>query len=100
MLRVQNGLGNKKQAAYLKFSATGNKIVDEESEEEDLGESEGVEDNSRILRALQPEEAVMDTSQNVVANAQSNEIIEKSKVNYVARRRWVDRRRRWTVEPV
>merc|ERR1719498_1115589 len=29
MLRVQNGLGRLKQSAYLKFSATGNKIVDE-----------------------------------------------------------------------
>ena len=36
--RVQNGLGNKKQRAYLKFSANGNKIVDE-SEEVMLGES-------------------------------------------------------------
>jgi len=43
---------------------------------------------------------VASTSENVVENAQNKEIILKSKVEYVARRRWVDRRRRWSVEPV
>lgn len=103
MLRVQNGLGNKKQHAYLKFSATGNKIVDEESEEQTmLGESDSVDEGSHNEPSTEvsPEAAVVSTSTNVVANAANNEIIEKSKATYVARRRWVDRRRRWSVEPV
>lgn len=82
MLRVQNGLGRNKQSAYLKFSATGNKVVDEEM---DLGESK---------------EVSVAISNSVVDNAKMNDIIEKGKAAYVARRRWVDRRRRWSVEPI
>jgi hypothetical protein len=88
MLRVQNGLGRNKQSAYLKFSATGNKIVDEENFLQ-LGESGG--ESKEISVAI---------SNSVVDNAKMNAIIEKGKAEYVARRRWVDRRRRWAVEPV
>jgi len=84
MLRIQNGLGNKKQHAYLKFSANGNKIVDE----------------AVLLEVDESDSSVPSTSDNVVENAANKEIIDKSKVQYIARRRWVDRRRRWSVEPV
>jgi len=85
MLRVQNGLGNKKQNAYVKFSAQGNKIVDEE----------------RTLEFLQVGESENDknTDPNVY-NAANKLLIDQGSETYVARRRWVDRRRRWSVEPV
>lgn len=85
MLRVQNGLGNKKQNAYMKFSAQGNKIVDEE----------------RAMELVQLSESGEDSNQDPnVYNAASKLIIDQAKATYVARRRWVDRRRRWSVEPV
>lgn len=98
MLRIQNGLGNKKQHAYLKFSANGNKIVDEDRDLM-LGESNDMQEHIG-KREVSPEAAVIDTSNNIVANAANDAIIQKSKAEYVARRRWVDRRRRWSVEPV
>merc|ERR1712196_718422 len=87
MLRVQNGLGRLKQSAYLKFSATGNKIVDES----EVLLQESVSAKGPISVAI---------SNSVVDNAKNIAIIEKGKAQYVARRRWVDRRRRWAVEPV
>lgn len=87
MMRVQNGLGRLKQSAYLKFSATGNKIVDES--EVLLQESASAKGPTSVA-----------ISNSVVDNAKNMAIIEKGKAQYVARRRWVDRRRRWAVEPV
>lgn len=87
MLRVQNGLGRLKQSAYLKFSATGNKIVDES--EFLLQESTSAKKTISVA-----------ISNSVTDNAKNIALIEKGKAQYVARRRWVDRRRRWAVEPV
>merc|ERR1712072_999350 len=85
MLRVQNGLGNLKQHSYIKFSAKGNKIIDEASETE-LGESGQFifgKKKSAFFR-------------NSMLKVKANELITKGKRGqYVARRRYVDRRRRW-----
>lgn len=95
MVRIQNGLGQLKQNGYFKFSATGNKIVDEEqsllTSLIQTGESAEATEAKQISVAI---------TNSVVDNTKNNEIIEKGKVMYVARRRWVDRRRRWAVEPV
>merc|ERR1719478_315780 len=108
MLRIQNGLGNKKQNAYLKFAAKGNKIVDEKSESSRvLAESA----SRRLLVANQVELGQSDTLQGgwgsrrraakkSVAVMKAKELIVKGKAQYVARRRFVDRRRRWSAEKV
>lgn len=93
MLRVQNGLGNRKQRAYLKFSAKGNKIVDENVERATLlGESGTTE-----LLQLAPDTTLGDTSQ---AGWGRRRRRLKLPVRWVARRRYVDRRRRWAAPVV
>lgn len=90
MLRVQNGLGNLKQHAYIKFSAKGNKIIDESSEtllgESDqfiFGKKKGAFFRSSMLKI------------------KAKELITKGKRGqYVARRRYVDRRRRWAAPKI
>jgi len=89
MLRVQNGLGNRKQHAYIKFSAKGNKIIDEASETL-LGESDQFIFGKRksFFRSS-------------MMKIKAKELIQKGKRGiYVARRRYVDRRRRWAAPKI
>merc|ERR1712072_548763 len=90
MLRVQNGLGNLKQHSDIKFSAKGNKIIDEASETE-LGESGQFifgKKKSAFFR-------------NSMLKVKANELITKgNRGQYVARRRYVDRRRRWAAPKI
>merc|ERR1711959_350036 len=114
MIRVQNGLGNKKQNGYLKFSAKGNKIIDEQSESSrvlaeiasrrllvanqvQLGQSDTVQGGWGSRRRAAPK---VNMAKRSVAVMRAKELIVKGKAQYVARRRFVDRRRRWSAEKV
>jgi len=94
MLRVQNGLGNRKQRAYLKFSAKGNKIVDTQAQETMLGEPRS------MFLDVSPDAghaSLGDTSQ---AGWGSRRRRLKLPARWSARRRYVDRRRRWAAPVV
>jgi len=101
MLRVQSGVGNQQQNSYLKFSATGNKIIDEE-----LGDSVHYSVHSDTGSGMSQElgdSMHSDTRRSgmsqAIAAAKTAALVAKSKLRYVLRRRYVDRRRRWSAKP-
>jgi hypothetical protein len=82
-LRVQNGLGNKQQNAYLRFDAKGNRIVEESQQLGDAEQSSFFSRTSLIAR-----------------QAKAKETAAKAAKGVNLRRRYSDRRRRMNAEAV